>query len=292
MAEQPPASRSPNRYVEALKDEYHLLGWCGLIVGTLMADQPLALFVLGPTLEAAYLAWVPNSGWFRRRLEQRRQEMEQRARAYRIAGMLPQVARRHRERYLELTRVRQELGRGGEGLLARHHHAVLDQLDYLIERFLVFATKSRTLRTHLARLAEGPRRLLDENVEVESLDLDHLTQRAVARFERDLEETSLALEQETDAESLAILRKNAEILRRSRTSVEEMARLVRNLERQMALVENTFTLLHTQATRGVPDRVLEDVTMLVNQSDALAQTIQEFAPVEQALIRLGVGRSS
>lgn len=291
MAEEPRASRPPNRYVEALKDEYHLLGWFGLVVGALIANQPLALLVLGPTLEAVYLTCVPNTAWFRRRLEERRRALEDWRRARRVHSLLDRVCRRDRDRYLELTKIRHSVGQAGDAAFAHPRRAVLDQLDYLLERFLVFADKSRSLRTHLARLAEGPRRVLDDNFEAESLDLDDLAHRAIARFERDLAETSLALERETDAESLAILRKNAEILRRSRTTVEEMARLVRNLERQMALLENTFILLHTQAARGVPDHVLEDVTMLVNQSDALAETIEEFAPVEQALVRLGVGRS-
>lgn len=290
MPEEPAAPRRLNRYIEALKDEYHLLGWCGLIVGALMADAPGALLLLGPTLEAGYLATVPHSLWFRRRLEQKRLEMEARVRAYHRATLLPSLARRDRERYADLCQVRQDISRHRNPGLERHQREVGAQLDYLLDRFLVFAAKSQTLRTHLSRLADGPRRALDGEEAVAARDLGDMESRAVERFDREMEAMAGEMERETDQESLAILRKTAEILRRSRSSVEDMGRLIRNLERQMALLENTFTLIQTQMKQGAPDQVLEDVTGLVNQTDALAQAIQEFAPVEQALVRLGTGR--
>ncbi|MBI3912389.1 MAG: hypothetical protein HY320_15830 [Armatimonadetes bacterium] len=290
MADSLPPPKPPNRYIEALKDEYHLLGWCGLIVGALMADAPSALLLLGPALEAAYLAAVPHSPWFRRRLEQKRVEIEARVRAYHRATLLPTLCRRDRERYADLCQMSQDIARHHDPVLERHQQEVDAQLEYLLDRFLVFAAKSQLLRSHLSRLAEGPRHVLEGEEAIAARDLGEMESRAVERFERDLETVAADLERETDRESLAILRKHAEILRRSRASVEEMARLIRNLERQMALLENTFTLIQTQTKQGAPDQVLEDVTALVNQSDALAQAIQEFAPVEQALVRLGTGR--
>jgi hypothetical protein len=59
------------------------------------------------------------------------------------------------------------------------------------------------------------------------------------------------------------------------------------VENRLDLV--AFTLINIQILRGSPQRIVADVEDVVNQSEALAQTMQEFRPVEEAVAQLGRG---
>jgi hypothetical protein len=106
------------------------------------------------------------------------------------------------------------------------------------------------------------------------------------RFDRQAE--GLAREQETEQEpeALGLLRQNAAVVKSSRESAEKLGRALRNIEHQLELVASTFTLINTQVRTGPSEQILTDVEEVVNQSDAVTQAMQEFAPVEQALARL------
>ncbi len=55
----------------------------------------------------------------------------------------------------------------------------------------------------------------------------------------------------------------------------------------MGLVENTFTLIHGQARTRVPEQVLGEIQDVVVSSEALSEALATFAPLDEAVQRLG-----
>lgn len=295
--------RERNRMKEAFKEGGNLVGLAGAAGLSLATLNPAPLLV-GLVAEAGYLLFVPDSRWYSRRLTQKDAAAAREEWLKLRNQTLPTLRPFDQERFLVLERTRKDIEQQQAEINGAWHDDVLKKLDYLLERYLHFASKGMQYRVYLAglgqtqsqlagrqlpRLVPGIRDLSDPAARTEyarTADSDALLQVVAAAFGRQEDRLAHEMERERDKELLEVMRKNAEVLRSSREGVQRIGKILRSIEHQLDLLTNTFTLINTQMRIQSPEEILEEVDQVVNQSEALTQTIQEFAPLEEALARL------
>ena len=83
------------------------------------------------------------------------------------------------------------------------------------------------------------------------------------------------------------MEKNPDVLGRLRTNAAMIGQITRNLERQLGLVFDSFSLINGQLRTSPAEQMVSDVDGVIRSSQALADALAETAPLEQALQRLG-----
>ena len=287
--------RISRKHVQAFKDELNWIGSGLIIAAGFAAAMPALIPFVWLAYEAAYMLFVPDSAWYDRRLSQkfdaevvrRRQELRRRC----FPLMLPQ----DRQRYEALERMRREIEaqQAGAGTVQRE---MLRKLDFLMERFLQFASKRAEYLEYLRGLMKqelgivpsrrgwwsGAREEVPPAQQGDAM-LAHLLQ----HFEDETQRLQQEMQRERGRSGEAILRKNVQVLEQSRSNVAQIGDIFRNVTQQLELVFDTFTLLNGQARTRPPEQMLTDVQDVVGSSEALTEALQEFAPLDQAVQQLG-----
>jgi hypothetical protein len=140
-------SRKGNRWAEAFKENFNVVGLAGAAALAAATLNPLPLLV-GVVAEAAYLLFVPDSGWYQARLARRFDaEVEQRRRQLK-EQVFPSLRPEMQERFTRLEATRDQINaqpvRGEEWF-----QEVQRKLDYLLEKFLMFGSKETQFRSYL-----------------------------------------------------------------------------------------------------------------------------------------------
>src|SRR5689334_16727719 len=128
-----------NRYAEALKENYNIIGLAGAVAVAAALTNP---FILLPALvaEAAYLIFVPDTRWYTQRLARRHDaEIEERRNRMK-AEIMPTLRPDLQRRFLRLEELRRQIGTLSMGEKTWFLE-VLRKLDYLLDKFLQFAAK-------------------------------------------------------------------------------------------------------------------------------------------------------
>ena len=66
-----------------------------------------------------------------------------------------------------------------------------------------------------------------------------------------------------------------------------MGKTLTNLSYQLQLVEDTFGLINDEVRARSPEQVLSDIDDVVSQTDVMARTLEEIAPLDQMIARAG-----
>lgn len=143
-----------NRYLEAFKESYNVVGLAGAAALSAALLNPLPLLA-GLVAEAAYLLFVPDTKWYESRLSARHDaEIAERRRRLK-ERILPELSAEMQSRFtrLEATRAQIEAHAKKD---ERWFREVLRKLDYLLEKFLHFGSREAQFRAYLQSV-------LDEN---------------------------------------------------------------------------------------------------------------------------------
>ncbi|HLK58655.1 MAG TPA: hypothetical protein VKU00_18940 [Chthonomonadaceae bacterium] len=144
-----------NRFREAFKEHANLIGVVGAVALSAALLNPLPLLV-GLVAEAAYLLFVPDSKWYEQRLS-RKFDAEVEARRRKLKDQtLPQLRPETRDRFLQLEEIRKQVDTQSQDD-KEWYREVLRKLDYLLEKFLMFASKEVQFRTYLESLRDQAR---------------------------------------------------------------------------------------------------------------------------------------
>src|SRR5579883_222622 len=139
-----------NRLREAFKENYNTIGLASAVGLSAALLNPLPL-IAGIVVEAAYLLFVPDSKWYEARLARRFDaEIEQRRQKLK-AQTLPQLKPEMQERFQRLEEMRRQIDAQSQDNKAWFRE-VLRKLDYLLEKFLLFASKEVQFRSYLESL--------------------------------------------------------------------------------------------------------------------------------------------
>jgi hypothetical protein len=140
----------PNRYTEAFKENFNVIGLAGAVAVAAAMVNPLILLP-ALVLEAAYLIFVPDSRWYSDRLS-RRHDAEIQARRDQIkAEVLPTLRPDLQRRFLRLEEMRAQIGTLSMGERTWFLE-VLRKLDFLLDKYLQFAAKEGQFRAYLASI--------------------------------------------------------------------------------------------------------------------------------------------
>jgi hypothetical protein len=147
--------KTVNRYLEAFKESYNILGMSAVVAASAAFLTPLPLLV-GLVAEAAYLLFWADSRWYQLRLaqkfdaevEQRRQELKN--------EVLPTLRPVMQARFIRLEEVRTAIGEQADSD-KEWYREVLRKLDFLLEKFLHFASKDVQFREYLESVREEVR---------------------------------------------------------------------------------------------------------------------------------------
>jgi hypothetical protein len=147
--------KNVNRYIEAFKESYNILGMSAAVAASAALLNPLPLLV-GLVAEAAYLLFWADSRWYQLRLakkfdaevEQRRQDLKRQ--------VLPTLRPVMQARFMRLEEVRTAIGEQADAD-KEWYREVLRKLDFLLEKFLHFAAKDVQFREYLESVREEVR---------------------------------------------------------------------------------------------------------------------------------------
>src|SRR5579871_5381196 len=144
--------RTVNPYIAAFKENYNTIGLAVTAAASVALLTPVPLLA-GIVAEVAYLAFVPDSKWYAVRLARRSEaEVEQRRRVLKDQT-LPTLRPEMQERFLQLEETRKQIDTASQGDKAWFRE-VVRKLDYLLEKFLLFAGKEAQFRNYLQVLRD------------------------------------------------------------------------------------------------------------------------------------------
>jgi hypothetical protein len=309
-----------NRFREAIKENFNVLGLATLASVSMATINPLPL-IAGLVAEAAYLLFVPDSKWYTERLSRRNDAEVERRRQQIKAKILPTLREDLKERYLRLERMRGDIhAQGAED--AKWFLEVLRKLDYLLEKFLLFASKEEQFRAYLrsmrgetgagdsseepdaARFRNKPRRIpvnprpkeREENGAASpSPPINDPTMRWIQqittdlqnKYRSDMDDLKNLMASEQDSDTKAVLAKRLDVLQRRSEFVGKSGKILVNLHQQLELVEDTFGLINDEIRGRSPEQVLTDIDEVVWQTDSMTQVLEQIGPIEQSMSRLG-----
>jgi hypothetical protein len=295
-----------NRFQEAFKEQFNVLGLAGAAALSAALLNPLPLLI-GFAVEAAYLLFVPDSKWYESRLS-RRFDAEVIARREALkAQVFPLVPEQMQRRFTRLEQIRAEIDTQ-PGTNDQWFREVVRQLDYLLEKFLLFARKDTEFRDYLEsvlneddlpdvrvvdRRSSGRRRGGGDRdrdaappPQVDESRARRTVQIIQARYDGEIERINAEIEREEDLNTKAVLQKRVSVLEQRRDYVGKIGKILTNLAHQMGLLEDSFGLINDQLRARSPEQVLADIEGVVYQTDSMTKLLEELAPYDQASARM------
>ncbi|MBV9866032.1 MAG: hypothetical protein JO316_11820 [Abitibacteriaceae bacterium] len=312
-----------NRYLSAIKENFNVVGMTAAVALSAATLNPLP-FLAGLVVEAVYLVFVPDSKWYEARLSKRFDAEVNQRRERLKQQLLPTLRPVLQARFMRLEEVRQRIAAQSmdEQIWFRE---VLRKLDYLLEKFLQFASKEMQFRTYLeaalqqerndhrGRGDDGPglrspndtlkkRRSharastygsngFDDNiVNTAPHGGDHGVQETVqelqASYDENLNGIRRLVEQEQEPSTKAVLEKRLDVLQRRREFVGKMGKMLSNLDHQLELLEDTFGLISDEVCARSPEQVLADIEDVITQTNTMTELLEEYAPFEQSMAHM------
>lgn len=309
-----------NRYREAFKESYNILGVAGLVAASAALLNPVVLLG-GLVAETVYLLFVPDTKWYEKRLSKRYDAEVNRHRQELKDRILPTLRPSMQQRFARLEQTRKDIEAHPveEGDWFRE---VLRKLDFLLEKFLLFASKDAEYRSYLRTvLAESrgtspaavnrgfdipdnerrqnkqkPRQNGDRLPEYRdnfgsggpALSEDAMITEIEQSYEREIAKVKTQAEKEADDDTKAVLEKRLDVLTRRREFIGKVDKIITNLSNQLKLLEDTFGLINDEIRARSPEQVLADIDDVVTQTNTMTEVLEELAPYEQMAARLGV----
>ena len=310
--------RRSNRIAEAFKESFNIMGLAGAVAvsAALLTPAPL---IAGVVAEAAYLLFVPDTAWYMARLskkcdaevEKRRQDLKD--------SILPNLRPEMQSRYARLEATLKDIeSHPIEG--ENWFREVLRKLDFLLEKFLLFAAKDNEYRGHLnSILAQVPgSRAIPPQYSRPSIpindkrkrqglgapkgngsaipvnrvsvpysqDIDDSVEAVHDFYEHEMSDVKGQIEEEQDDDTKAILEKRQEVLQRRQEFVGKLGKILSNLNHQLELLEDTFGLINDEIRARSPEQVVSDIDDVVFQTNSMTEVLEELAPYEQMVSRL------
>jgi hypothetical protein len=302
-----------NRYLEAFKESYNAVGLASAAAVSAALLNPLPLLA-ALVVEAAYLLFVPDSKWYDARLSARYDSEVVERRKRLKEQVFPSLGADIQARFTRLEMVRDQIAsQTHEG--KRWFREVLRKLDYLLEKFLLFAEKEvqfdRYLQATLdeaegvdpippiqelqpqkkAKKRDAEARPMRGSLESRDEWIKSVIERIKESYDGELENIDRLLEGSGEnLHNQAVLDKRREVIIRRKQYIEKIGETLINLGHQLALIQDTFGLINDEIRARSPEQVLADIEDVVHQTDTLTDVLQSVAPFENASVERGARR--
>ncbi|HLJ55784.1 MAG TPA: hypothetical protein VKT77_12170, partial [Chthonomonadaceae bacterium] len=137
-----------NRYVAALKESYNGIGLAAIAAISAATLNPVPLLV-GLVAEAAYLLIVPDTNWYQQRLASRSAVAAEEERRKIRDEIIPTLHPALQARFAHLEEMRRQITAQDD---KAWYGEIVQKLDYLLEKFLLFGAKEAQFQNYLLRL--------------------------------------------------------------------------------------------------------------------------------------------
>ncbi|CAN5389564.1 hypothetical protein BH11ARM1_BH11ARM1_07410 [soil metagenome] len=290
-----------NKHLEAFKENFNTVGIAAAVALSAATLNPLP--ILGVIIaEAAYLLFVPDSKWYDARLSARYDQEVINRRKRLEAKLFPSLSANVKDRFVRLEGVRDQVG-GNLFTGKRWFQEVLRKLDYLMEKFLLFASKQvefeqylrsvldeveRTDKSRPPKARKGFQEYVDSPVD--SVWVKKTVARIQELYSQQVESIDESLPKEENLHNQAVLEKRSEILTRRKEYVARIGETLINLDQQLKLIEDTFGLINDEIRARSPEQVMVDIEDVVSQSDHLSEALQDISPFDTVPVAPGAGR--
>ncbi|WP_395143489.1 hypothetical protein [Armatimonas sp.] len=269
-----------NRLADAFKENFNVVGLASAAGLSLAFLNPLPLLI-GVVAEVGYLLFVPDSRWYQKRLSERF-DAEVTARRVKLREQVFLVISENvQERFTRLEDIRTQLD--GHALSEESWmREICRKLDYLLEKFLLFARREVEFAQYLENVyaevvvgLKGKRREKDGPPVPNEDRSRRMVETIQERFSDEI--AQLEGKHEEDSNTQAVLDKRREVLTQRHEYVGRIGRILTNLGHQMQLLEDSFGLINDQIRARPPEQVLADIEGVVTQTDAMTNLLDEIA---------------
>ena len=298
-----PAMPASDNTKEALKEPIHIGGAVLAIALTAISKSPIPL-VAGCALDGLYIGFIPKSNWYAERLALRydKKVLERREKMkIEIGPTLPQGVM---ARFSRLESMRNQIGsQTFEG--KKWFRDVLRKLDYLMEKFLLFASKQVQFQNYLksvleetasATVSSNPAgsgavrpsvRRAEPNGELDDTWISQTVESIQKHYISEIESIEALASKDENPHNDAILDKRKDILNRRRQYVVQIGEILTNLTHQLRLMEDTFGLINDEIRVRSPEQLSADIEDVIFRTDSLTNALQKVSPFEQMAIAPG-----
>jgi hypothetical protein len=263
----PAFSPEPNRRAEAFRERFNAVGLLGAAAASAALLTPIPLLV-GLAAEAAYLAFVPGSSWYKERVDGRLDAASREKREELKRQILPLLRPVLQARWHKVESARESIVAQGVSD-PKFFRPIAQKLDFLLEKWLSFAQRQAQFDTDLEKAARETRARSD--------DAAPLIQAAYYREAQELREKAA---RESSDTSRALLESRAQVLERRREWFGRLSKMRGNLEQHLELIEDTFGLVNDQLRARSPEMVLADLEKVIWQTDTTSQLLDEFGTLQ------------
>jgi len=293
--------KRPSKLKEAFAEAFNTVGLAGALAVSAALLNPIP--ILGAlVVEAAYLLFVPDSKWYEKRLAAKYdKEVEERRRKLRDQ-VFPTLSPSVQARFTRLETVRDQIGtQTVDGRMI--FREVLRKLDYLLEKFLLFASKETQFESYLrsvaAEVAHGPivappvqkpnKKIVFQIEDMSERDewIKDTVTTINNKYTEEVGGIDDMLQKDDNMHNQAVLEKRKEVLQRRSQYVVRIGEILINLSHQLNLMEDTFGLINDEIRARSPEQVLADIDDVVFQTDNLTETLQDVSPFDTMPLEAG-----
>lgn len=260
-------AREPNRHAEAFKEGFNAVGLAGAVAASAALVTPIPLLI-GLAAEAAYLAFVPGSSWYEKRVAARFDAQVRERREDLKRQILPTLRPILQARWHKIENGRESIVAQGQGD-PKFFRPIERKLDFLLEKWLHFAGRETQFDAHLQNAAQ--------EAGAEGPNVVALVQ---AAYFREAEAIKARAQSESLDATRSLLESRAQVLERRREWIGRLAKLRSDLEEQLELIEDTFALINDQVRARSPEMVLADLENVIGRSDLTSQRLDEFGALD------------
>ena len=180
------------------------------------------------------------------------------------------------------------------------------KLDYLLEKFLLFASKQVQFQQYLVQIlaevvpaipgpppAESSAKRNKTQVARGVFDDDSIkvtVGKIQAAYHNEIEKMTAQIGSSENMHNQALLEKRIEILGRRTEYVSRIGDILSNLQHQLDLMEDTFGLINDEIRARSPEQMLVDIDDVVLQTDNLTEALQDVSPFDQAQVQEGADK--
>jgi hypothetical protein len=281
-----------NKYKEAFHEQPNLIGIAAVAAAALGTVSVLPLIV-GVVAEAAYMLFVPDSGWYEKRLATKHDSEISAKRQQLKDRVWPKLSEDMKDRFRRLERVREDINDQPGMADEQWFREVLRKLDYLLDKFLDFSLKDIQFREYLKTAVD---RVQEAGGKIEygydkkgrrSLTMEESIRTIETFYDAELADITNQVEKAADDPGTqAIISKRHEVMKRRRDFVSKIGKIIINLGHQLELLEDTFGLIGDEILARTPEQVLADIEDVVSQTNIMTNLLEDIAPYEKSISQL------
>lgn len=269
----PEPPKPPNRFAAALKDDVNKVG-AAAIAATWIATGMLAVPFVGLAAEAAYLLFVPESSWFRKRMRARHKAAEAEYRRRLHEDVVRVAGSGYARSYEAMLRIRETVSKHGdpEDETGRE---MLQQLDYMLEKYSLFTHQMVQYQRYLTQLAGGRQGGTPE-----------AAQRLIEQADEQLARLHSQLDRTRDDRTRAVIEQNIDVLDKKRALIQRVGALVQNLSLHLQLFRNSFDLVGGLVQTRAPGEVLSVINEAVSRAELTSTLAEQSGQIDEQIRQL------